>query len=394
MKHRWQLLLLLASIHFTNIVDSMIIMPMGDIFINLYNINSEQYTLLVSSYAIAAFISSILGMFFVDNFERKKALVFVYSGFIFGTFLCSLSSSYYLLLSCRFITGLFGGVLGALVLAIVTDLYPFKERGQAIGTLMAAFSAASALGVPTALFLASRINWQWPFISISLVGVVLLISTLILFPKIKNNGVSIGPLQSLKNIIFNKNQVVALLTGMILVLAHFLIIPFITPFMIRNNAFSEDQVILIFLLGGLATMISSPLIGRLTDIYGVMKVFIIVIIISIIPTIGITHLSDISVAMALCFTTLFFIFGSGRMISPNTLITAAVGPEGRGSFMSMKSALSQLSIALAAMISGKIVFFDEGTSRLVNYEYVAYLAILFGIVAVFMTAKIKVAKGN
>jgi len=394
MKHRWQLLLLLASIHFTNIVDSMIIMPMGDIFINLYDISSDQYTLLVSSYAIAAFISSIMGMFFIDNFERKKALIFIYSGFIVGTFMCSLSSSYHLLLTFRFLTGLFGGVLGALILAIITDLYPFKERGQAIGTLMAAFSAASALGVPTALFLASRINWQWPFISISLVGILLLGATFFLLPNIKNESFSKGPLQSLKNIIFNKNQVMALSTGMVLVLAHFLIIPFITPFMIRNNGFTEDQVILIFLLGGLATMITSPLIGRLTDKYGVMKVFIVVIVISIIPTIGITHFSDVSIPIALSFTTLFFIFGSGRMISPNTLITAAVGPESRGSFMSMKSALSQLSIALAALISGRIVFFNDETSRLVNYEYVAYLAIAFGIIAVFMTSKIKVAKGN
>lgn len=393
MKNRWQLLLLLATIHFTNIVDSMIIMPMGDIFIGMFNINTNQYSLLVASYAIAAFISSIMGMFFLDRFPRKKALLTVYTGFIVGTFLCSFSSSYYLLLSCRFFTGLFGGVLGALIVAIITDLYPFKERGQAIGTLFGAFSAASALGVPTALFLATRLSWRWPFIAIAIVGSLLLVTSYLIFPKIKNLQVSRKPLATLKHIFTDKNQINALFTGMILVLAHFLIIPFITPYMVRNVGFSQDQIILIFLFGGLATIVTAPLIGRLTDKFGVMKVFIILMLLSIIPTLGITHIGQVGIGVALIFTTLFFIFGSGRMIPPNTIITAAVGPESRGSFMSMKAAFSQLSIAIASYLSGAIVFFEE-SGKIVGYNYVAYLAIIFGLISIYLTSKLIVAKGN
>lgn len=392
-KKRWQLLILLASIHFTNIVDSMIIMPMGDLFIKLYSINSAQYSLLVSSYAIAAFVSSILGMFYLDRFKRKKALLVIYGGFSIGTLLCAFSFSYEVMLACRFLTGMFGGVMGALVLAVITDLYPFKERGQAIGILFSSFSAASALGVPTGLFLASRFNWQAPFICISAVAVLLLTVVFFIFPKIEHQSSNLSPLGNLKSIFGDSNQINALLVGFVVVLAHFLIIPFITPYMIRNVGFTQDQIALIFLFGGLATVFSAPIIGKLTDRYGVMKLFLILMVISIIPTIAITHMGPQAIWVALIFTTLFFIFGSGRMIPPNTIITAAVGPKSRGSFMSMKSAFSQLSIALASFISGLMVGFDS-TGKLINYEYVGYLAIGLGFIAVVLCTKLVVAKGN
>lgn len=373
----------------------MIIMPMGDIFIGLFKINSNQYSYLVSSYAIAAFISSIIGMFLIDRFPRKKSLIFVYSGFIIGTFLCSFSNSYYLLLSCRFVTGLFGGILGALIVSIVTDLYPFKERGQAMGTLVAAFSAASALGVPIALYLATRLDWYWPFIGISGLASILLFIVIFFLPKIENTIVIKSPFNTIRTIVTDSNQVNALLTVLILVLAHFLIIPFITPYMVRNVGFSQDQIILIFLLGGLATIFTSPLVGKLTDVFGVMKVFIVMMTCAVVPTIAITHMGTQTVVFALIFTTLFFIFGSGRMIPPTTLITAAVGPENRGSFLSIRSALSQLGIAFASYISGIIVFFEnDGSGKLFNYEYVAYLSVIFCLLAVYLTSRIKVAKGN
>jgi predicted MFS family arabinose efflux permease len=163
--------------------------------------------------------------------------------------------------------------------------------------------------------------------------------------------------------------------------------------MVRNVGFTQDQIALIFLIGGIATIFSAPFLGRLTDQIGVMKVFITVMIISIIPTIAITHMGEQKVWFALVFTTLFFVFGSGRFIPANTLITAAVGSETRGSFMSLRSALGQLGIALSSFLSGIIIFISTDGS-LVNYEYVAYLAIAIGFVAVYMTSKIRVATGN
>jgi len=391
------ILYILAAIHATNIVDSMLIMPLGDIFMRTFEINTSQYSLLVSAYAVAAFLSALVGMLYLDFFDRKKVLVFVYTGFSIGTLLCAFSPSYIILLSMRFITGLFGGILGALVLSIVSDLFEFKERGQAIGIVMAAFSAASALGVPFGLYLADYFGWQTPFLALGLLG--LFISTMIFFffPSMDSHFENLdrnrNPIETIKLITTNKNQLRALFTSMIIVLGHFLIIPFITPYMIRNVGLDQSEIAYIFLLGGITTIFSARIIGWLTDKYGVMRVMTVTMLISFIPVIIITQMGASPLWYALVFTTLFFVFGSGRMIPPNTIITAAASPENRGSFMSMRSGMAQLSIAAASFLSGIIVV-SGPEGNLINYELIGYLSIAVCILAIYLTSKLKVAKGN
>jgi len=144
-QNRKLILYTLALVNFIHIIDSMLIMPLGDIFISEFGIDSAQYSLLVSAYALSAFFSSLLGVFFLDRFDRKNALLFIYIGFGIGTIACGFASNYWQLVSLRILTGFFGGMIGAMVLSVVSDLYKFKERGSAMGILFAAFSAASAL---------------------------------------------------------------------------------------------------------------------------------------------------------------------------------------------------------------------------------------------------------
>lgn len=372
-------------------------MPLGDIFIETFNITASQYSYLVSSYAVGAVLSSIVAFLFLDRFDRKVSLLFLYTGFVIGTLLCGFADSYVSLVLLRFVTGGFGGVIGALAFAVVSDLYLFKERGKAMGVLVGAFSAASALGVPFGLYLAATYNWRMPFIGLGSIGVVILALIIWKFPNItghledKTKKASIGRTFSL--LFTDKNQINALILGCVLILGHFMIIPFISPYMIRNVGFSQMDVTKIFLFGGLAMVVSAPLVGRLTDKVGVMKVFTVAIFLSFIPTIAITHMLPSPVYYALIFTTLFFIFGSSRMIPANTIITASVGNENRGSFMSMKSALQQLAIAMSSFISGRIVYINEGDT-FSRYEVLAYISIFFCLISIFLIARLKVAKGN
>ena len=370
---------------------------MGDIFIKTFQLNAAEYSYLVSSYAFGAVISSVTAFLYLDRFDRKTALIFLYAGFVIGTMLCGFANSYIMLVALRFLTGGFGGVIGALAFAIVSDLYPFKERGQAMGILVGAFSAASALGVPFGLYLAATYTWRTPFIGLGLIGVCMLGLIIWKFPSIRKHldeqseQASISRTVSL--LISDKNQLNALLLGGILILGHFIIIPFISPYMIRNVGFSQMDITKIFLCGGIAMVFSAPLVGKLTDRVGVLKVFNVAIILSFIPTIAITHMDASPVWYGLVFTTLFFIFGSSRMIPANTIITASVGNENRGSFMSMKSALQQLAIALASLISGAVVFInEEGVYE--RYEILAYLSIVFCLICMYLITRLRVAKGN
>ena len=198
----------------------------------------------------------------------------------------------------------------------------------------------------------------------------------------------------LKAIFSDRNQRAALILGGTLVLGHFLIVPFIAPYMIRNVGFTAREISYIYLIGGILTVFSSPYFGRMTDRYGVIKVFRILMFISFVPVIAITNMPPVAIWMALIATSVFFVFGSGRMIPPQTLITASVGPDNRGSFMSIKSAVQQLSVAGASYISGYIVILDDTGETLARYDLVGYLSIAICLVALYLVTRIKVAAGN
>ncbi len=374
----------------------MLIMPLGDIFIESFDLSASEYSRLVSIYAFAAFFSAIVSMFYLDRFDRKSALMFIYSGFVMGTIASAYSPNYELLLLSRLFTGAFGGIIGALALSIISDLFKFEERGYAMGVLMAGFSAAAALGVPFGIFLAAKGGWQLPFQVIGFSGIVIAGVTYKIFPSLNDHleGQSdkVNFVKTIRTITNDKNQVSALIAGFVLVLGHFLIIPFISPYMIKNVGLSQIEISYQFFFGGLATVITAPIIGRLTDKHGTQKMFVILMLICIIPTLLITHLPVVTLFYAICASVLFFIFASGRFIPANAIITAATGSENRGSFMSMKSALQQLAIGLAGVLSGLIVFIED--DKYINYPYVGYLSCLICIVSIYFLGKIRVAKGN
>jgi predicted MFS family arabinose efflux permease len=175
---RW-LLLTLALIQFTHIVDFMILMPLGPQLMRLFAISPREFGFLVSAYTFSAGISGFLSAFVVDRFDRKKILIWLYAGFTLGTLACALAPSYPVLLAARILTGCFGGVLAAAVLAVVADAIPMERRGAAMGIVTSAFSAASVLGVPLGLYLASLFDWHAPFIfltGLSLLGLTRLIA--------------------------------------------------------------------------------------------------------------------------------------------------------------------------------------------------------------------------
>lgn len=391
------ILLALAGINFTHIMDVMIMMPLGDIFMQEFSIGPNQFSLLLSSYAIGAFISSVVGLFILDRFDRKRALLLLYSGFALGTLGCGFAPSYLFLLTIRFITGFFGGMIGALVLSIVSDRFPFERRGKAMGVLMSAFSAAAALGVPFGLFLADMFSWHAPFLFLGLAGSLWWFFIRWSVPVMEDHLSEGIPPFSVKKVIreitSDNNQLRALLLGFILIFGHYVIIPFITPYMVRNVGFSQSEVTYIYLLGGLLTVFSSPFLGRMTDRLGALRVFTITLFLSFVPVVVMTNLPPVPVFLALIVTSGFFVLGSGRMIAPQAMITAAVGPSNRGSFMSAKSALQQLAIAIAAFTSGQIV--TEGADgSLLHYSWVGYLSVGVCLIALYLARKLTVAEGN
>ncbi|MEM1325110.1 MAG: MFS transporter [Bacteroidota bacterium] len=388
------LLLLLAIVQFTHIIDFMIVMPLGAQFMQVFDITPRQFSFIVTSYALAAFISGLLSAAFIDRFDRKTALVTLYIGFTIGTLACSFAPNYSIFLAARMLTGAFGGVLGALVLSIVGDQIPLSRRGRAMGIVMTAFSVASVVGVPAGLYLAANFSWHTPFL---VTGILSGIFCIVMFFKLpimrghlqeQNDQIRPHPLAAFQSILLDNNQLNALLFNVILMLGHFTIIPFIAPYMQLNIGFTPNQITYIYLIGGTLTVFLLPFFGRLSDRYGHIRVFTTASIAALFSIFAVTNLPPVTIPIALLATSSFFVVASGRNVPALTLVTSVVRPENRGSFMSVRNSINEAALALSSFMAGMIV--TEGTDgTLQQFNYVGYVAIGMSVLAIFLARRVR-----
>lgn len=386
------LLLLLAVIQFTHIIDFVIMMPLGPQLMRVFTISPKEFSFLVSAYTFSAAISGFISTLFIDKFDRKNALLGLYAGFILGTFCCAIAPNYQMLLLARILAGAFGGVISALVFAIIGDAIPESRRGAATGKVMAAFSAASIAGVPVGLYLASRMNWHAPFYALTFLSIGILVVAYLVLPPMRGhltNAIKNKPLQVLGDILRNANLLWALALMVILTLAGFTIVPFISPYLVANAGFSEGDLPFMYLFGGLATVVTSQIAGRLADRYGKQKVFVYTALYSILPILLITHLEPTSHYKIFIITTAFFIGFGARFVPAMALITSSVKPKQRGSFMSFNSSVQQLAAGLSAFLSGLIIE-KTATGTLLYFNVIGYLAIAATILCIFIIRRLKV----
>ncbi|MGV3686508.1 MAG: MFS transporter [Daejeonella sp.] len=384
-------LILLAALNFTHILDFMIMMPLGNYLMPYFNISPQQFSMLVASYTFSAGIAGFLAAFFVDNFDRKKVLLFGYIGFLIGTLCCALSPTFEFLLISRIVAGLFGGLIGAQVLSIVADLIPYERRGIAMGIIMAAFSVASVFGVPFGLYIANLFNWHGPFFFVAGLGAVLVPFLMRFLPKMDGHLTTetarINPFVLIREVARDKDQLLALGFTASLMLGHFMIIPFLNPFMEFNMGFSKFQTPMLYMAGGIATLITSPLIGRLADKVGKHKVYFIMAVTSIFPIALITNLPPMPFYLVLCVSGFWFVVSSGRTIPAQAMVSNVVSPERRGSFMSFNSSVQQIFVGLASVLAGLIVVKNPDNS-IQNYEVTGYISILITLLTLIFVFRL------
>lgn len=392
MNQEKKILFTLAALQFTYIMDFMIIMPMSDMIMTLFKVTPQQFSYIVSSYTFSSGICLFISTLFIDKFDRKRLLIAVYIGFILGTVGCALSYSYYSFLLFRIITGAFAGLLGALVLTIISDIIPQQRRSAAMGIVMAAFSASAVLGVPFGYLMAITFSWHFPFLFLAVVGSLFLIPIVKYIPSLKDHltlrDKSVSTFNHIKAVLSNINVIKALSFTVLLILGQFTVVPFITPYMIRNVGFEPSQITYIYLCGGALTIFSSPFIGKMADKHGRLKTFMILAAISIIPLFSLTHLPPVSVWIAIIVTTVFFVFISGRMIPATAMITSVVKQNQRGSFLTLNTAVREFTLGIASFISGYVVIEDVATSKIVHYNWIGYIAIGSTILALLLSKRL------
>jgi MFS transporter, DHA1 family, inner membrane transport protein len=356
------ILFILACINFTHILDFMIMMPLGNQLMPFFDITPQAFTVLVSSYAISAGIASFISAFYVNNYDRKKVLLVGFCGFLVGTLACGFAQTYELLLLARMIAGLFGGLIGSQVLSIVSDIVPFERRGQAMGIVMGAFALSSIIGVPFAITLANKMSWHAPFIVIAILGFILVPIIVRYIPRVNEHigrGGSEPRWQLLTNIWNDRKQRSALLFSGLMMMGHFLIIPFINPFLEFNVGYPRDFSPFVYLFGGVAALISSRVLGKVADKYGKWQTYKYCLIASLPLVYTVTHLRYLHPAITLSIFAIWFSMSTGRGISSQALISNVSPPATRGSFQSFVAFIGQLGMGLASLIAGVIITKDS-----------------------------------
>lgn len=358
----------------------MIMMPLGNFLMPHFNITAQQFSMLVAVYTFSAAIASISAASFVDRFDRKRVLIFAYSGFLLGTLLCAVAPSYWFLMLSRTVAGLFGGLIGAQVLSIVADTIPFERRGAAMGIVMASFSAASVFGVPLGLYLSKYFSWHAPFYFVVMLGIVIIPLLIRYVPNMTHHiagpgAKKLNPIILLRDIIKDKDQRLAILLSATMMMGHFLIIPFLIPFMELNVGFTNVQTPLIYFVGGALTLFTSPIIGKVADKIGKFRLFSYMILLAVVPIALITNMPAIPFYFVLCITGFWFIVSSGRAIPAQAIVSEVVPPARRGSFMSINSSIQQLAVGLASVIAGLIVV-KTPMNKIENYNITGYMSIV------------------
>ncbi|HEV7783655.1 MAG TPA: MFS transporter [Chitinophagaceae bacterium] len=372
------ILFLLASLNFTHILDFMIMMPLG----NYLHVTGMRFSILVAAYSITAFFSGLGIAMYIDRFDRKKFLLFAYIGFVLGTIACGFAPTYGLLLAARIVAGLFGGIIGAQVLSIVADMFSYERRGRAMGAVMGGFAAASILGVPISLYLTNifKQDWHVPFILIGSLGIVFIPLIIKFIPSMtahikektpENNS----PFAVLINVGKIPAQRSAMIFSCLLMMGHFLIIPFINPYLEFNKGFSKDTTPMIYLVGGMASLLAALYLGRLSDKKGKLAVFSVSVFLSLFMVLIITRMPNVHFGIVLLFFAIWFIVATGRIVTAQAMISEVVKPEQRGSFMSVNGSIQQLGSGLAALFAGAIVV-TEKSGKVLNYNWVGYLSIV------------------
>lgn len=390
------LLFTLAGIQFAHILDFMIMMPLGPILMAELAIDAHQFGLLVSSYTFTAAVAGIPIAIIADRFERKRLLLTMFALFAVATLACGLAPGYLSLLVARALAGMFGGMLGSMVHTMVGDLIPFERRGRASGTVMMAFSLSTVAGVPLSLFLANAFGWRMPFVLIAGLAVVLLLIGAQRLPSLRghlpgaetSDAERAHPLAAIGETLRDANHRRALWFMGLIMLGGFTVVPFITLYVTANLGIRQEEIPYLYLVGGCATLFTSRWIGRLADRHGKLRVYRFVAFGALLPLFAMTHLPPVPLWAVIVCTTLFFILVPGRMVPAMAIMTSAVTPRLRGTFLSLNGTVQNLGCGIASYVGGLLITTDA-TGRVTGYGQAGLLAMAATTLTLLMVGGIR-----
>lgn len=382
---------IIALIQFSVVVDFMVLSPLGTFVMEDLSLQPNQFSLVVSGYAFSAFVSAIATAGFADRFDRKKMLVFFFSGFILGTLFCALSTSYWTLLLARVITGLFGGVISSISYAIITDLFAVNQRGRVMGFVQMAFGISQIVGIPLGLYLTQLVDWHLPFYVIVGFALCLLVTILVVMKPVRGHlqAATDRPkaLDHFLHIFKTKRYLNGFLATALLTTGGYMLMPFGSDFAVQNLKLTPEQLPLLYMATGIFTFMTGPLAGILSDKFGRFSLFISGTIISMIIVLTYTRLGASDLWLVIVLNIVLFVGITFRIVPAQTMMTQIPAAEDRGAFMSINSAVQQLSGGIASTIAGMIVY-KSADGSIQNYPVLGMVVAVTMIIAMLLMGRV------
>jgi MFS transporter, DHA1 family, inner membrane transport protein len=384
------ILLVLAAVQFTHIMDFMVMMPLAPQLMRELDLSASQFSHLVAAYSIAAGVIGFLSAPFIDRFDRRTLLLSVYTGFAIATLLCGLAPNAHALLIARAIGGAFGGISGSLCLAIVSDIVPPERRASGIGIIMTAFAVAASIGVPVGLQLAQHFGWRSPFTFIAIFAAIVWCVAFKFIPSVRGHmqsGANKG--QAFKELLRDANAGRAIVFMAIMVLGHFSIIPLLSAHLVGDLGLPEKFLSLVYVIGGIASVVTAPYVGRLADRHGRQRIFTYMVFAASLVILAIANAGVLPVWGTLVLAGLFFTFASGRFVPGQAIVTLAVPSSRRGAFLSLTSCARDLASGISSTMGGWIVT-KQPDGHLVHFNYLGWIAVGAGLLSIVLARTVRI----
>ncbi|MDQ3263005.1 MAG: MFS transporter [Myxococcota bacterium] len=363
---------LIGAVQFVNITDFVMVMPLGPDFARALDIPTSQLGVIGASYTWAASLAGLAGSFFLDRFDRRKVLALAMLGLVVGTVAGGFATSLTTLVLARVFAGAFGGPATSISLSIIADVVPPERRGRAMGAVFTAFSIASVLGVPAALYVAQLGGWRIPFFLVGGIGFLLMALAILLLPPMTGHLAGLRDAQA-TGYGFLRRPLVWLSYSLTFVTmaSGFVLIPNISAYVQQNLGYPREKIALLYAVGGVASFIVLRLGGLLVDLWGSFKVGSFGIF-AFVASVYVGFVDYRGLPVLLLFV--LFMGSTGfRNVAYNTLASKVPRPPERARFMSLQSSVQHLAAGLGAYLSSVILIEAHGV--LVHVDQLAWITI-------------------
>ncbi len=302
-----------------------------------------------------------------------------------------MAESYNQLVWARILTGLFGGVMSSISMAIVADIFSLEQRGRVMGFMQMGFGLSQIVGIPLSLFIADMYHWQTPFYLIVGLSVGMLLAILFALKPINAHLTLKRENSAFKHLlatIKNRNYRIGFMATAFMSLGGYFMMPWGSAFAVNNVGISQKELPLLFMIVGISTFMIMPLIGWLADKVNKFQLFMLASLVMIGSVLVYVHLGETTL-FVLIVVNIFMMGGiMARMVPSQALTTSVPEAKDRGDFMSINSSLQQMSGGVAAMIGGKIVWQYSPSAPLMNFDLLGYVVIAVILINIYLTYRV------